>query len=90
VERSNPQVSRVVGDQLCEARFHLAGGFIGERYGENAPWSDTKFTYEMRDTMRENARLSAAGSRKNKNRAIRMSDSSGLNVAKDFGFEEHY
>ena len=53
-------------DQFCKTRFHLAGGFVGERYGENAPRSDTKFTYEMRDTMRKNARLSTAGSRKNK------------------------
>ena len=89
VKRSDPNIARRRADHVLQTRLHLAGGLVREGYGENAVRSDAQFSKQVGNTVRQNARLSAAGPSEDQNRAIGLPNGGRLHVVENFGFEEH-
>jgi hypothetical protein len=60
VERSSPYVTRARTNHALEPRFHLACGFIRKSDGKDAIGCDAQFLHQVRDAVRDDARLPAA------------------------------
>ena len=89
VKRADPYVAGVRADHILQAGFHLTGGFVRERYRQNAIRGDAQLFKQVRDAMREYAGLSAARTSKDQDRAIGLPNGGSLHVVEDFSFEEH-
>ena len=67
----DPERARELGAaEPLEARAHLAGGLVGERHGEDAPRRHARARDEVRDPVRDDARLAAARAREDEQRPL--------------------
>jgi hypothetical protein len=58
-------------EKAADARFHLVRRFVGKRDGENRVGPDVQVIDQVRDTVRNDARLSAAGAGKDEDGSVR-------------------
>ena len=72
MKRGDPDVRGVAAggaQQVADAVFHDAGGFIGEGYGENGAARDAPL-YQVSDAIGDDTRLAGAGAGQNQQRAF--------------------
>jgi len=71
VKRADPQRRRRQVEHRFDAPTHLAGGLVRERHRKNGVRRDVLDFDEPRHTMREHARLAAAGTGEHESRCHR-------------------
>ncbi len=70
VESTNRKLLGALVNQVVEARFHLAGGFVGEGYGEDIVGVYAALGNEVSDAMGKHPRLAAARPGQDQHRPI--------------------
>ena len=80
VERGCGELIRRLPEQGDEALSHLSGSLVGEGDGGDAVWGDADDAHEVRDAVRDDARLAAAGARDDEQRAVDRGDGVALVV----------
>ena len=84
VEGAHPHVAGVAGvDELHDAFFHLAGGFVGEGEGHDAEGVDA-FLYHVGDAVGEGAGLARSGARNHHHGAFYGGDGLTLRLVEVF------
>ncbi len=82
VKRRDPRADQRRAEQRLDASTHFFRGFVGERDGKNFVVLRVPFGQEVRDALRDDARLARAGARKDEQRAVDVQDGLAL-----FGIE---
>ena len=78
VEGAEEEALGVVGEERFDAVTHLAGGFVGEGDGEDAPGGDALLLDEVGDAVGEDAGLAGAGAGEDEEGAGGGGDGGGL------------
>jgi hypothetical protein len=89
MEGADPDIARGSAHHGLQSRFHFAGRFVREGYGENAIGSDAFLFKQVGDAVRQDPRFSASGAREDQNRTIALPNGGRLHVVEDFRFQEH-
>jgi hypothetical protein len=79
MERADPGSLRVGAHEIDHPVLHLLGGLVGERHGKYATRAHSQLTYQVRDPVRQNARLTASRAREYEQRPLAVSDRFLLN-----------
>ena len=77
VKRAHPDL--LAGREHGQATLHLVGGLVGEGEGDDLPGGDA-LGQQVRDAVRDDARLAAAGAGEDQQRAVDVGDSFALGV----------
>ena len=80
VEGGCGELIRRLPEQGDEALSHLSGSLVGEGDGGDAVGGDADDAHEVRDAVRDDARLAAAGARDDEQRAVDRGDGVALVV----------
>ena len=74
VEGRHPRQLASLAEQALDALAHLARRLVGEGDGEDAPRRDAALADQVRDAMRQRARLARAGAGEDQQRAVAVQD----------------
>ena len=85
VERQDPHaLGDAAADQSLDAIGHLAGGLVRERDRQDRPGIHAELADQVRDAVRQRARLPRAGPGHDEDRPLRVEDGLGLDVVQAF------
>ena len=68
MKRRQPDLAAVGAEQLLDPAAHFLGGLVGERHGQHFAGRRVAAAHEVRDAVRDDARLSRPGARENQRR----------------------
>ena len=89
VERRHPHAAGARPHEAAEALAHLGCGLVRERDGEDLPRGHAVVLDEVRDAVREHARLARAGARQHEQRPVYRGDRLALRPVQGFDVDWH-